>query len=76
VLTKRHRVGGPGWVERVVLGIVLAQMVLGLVMAQIHIYSWVQVLHVGLAAVLLSFIWLWMFGVYFQEKRGKSLTDG
>jgi heme a synthase len=33
------------------------------VMAQIHIFSWVQVLHVGLAAVLLAFVWLWRFGL-------------
>ncbi|MDP3848892.1 MAG: COX15/CtaA family protein [Luteolibacter sp.] len=65
MLTVRHREGGPGWVERSVLGIVLAQMLLGLVMAQVHIYSWVQVLHVGLAAVLLSLIWLWAFGLRF-----------
>jgi hypothetical protein len=32
-------------------------------MARIHIYSWVQVLHVGLAAVLLSLVWLWLFGL-------------
>jgi cytochrome c oxidase assembly protein subunit 15 len=63
LLTKRHRAGGPGKVENVVLGIVLAQMVLGMVMAQIHIYSWVQVLHVGLAAILLTFVWLWLFGL-------------
>lgn len=63
LMTKRHRAGGPGRVERVVLGIVLAQMVLGVVMAQIHIYSWVQVLHVGLAATLLTFVWLWRFGL-------------
>lgn len=63
VLTIRHRPDGPGWVEGTVLGIVLAQMVLGLVMSQIHIYSWVQVLHVGLAAVLLSLVWLWFFGL-------------
>jgi cytochrome c oxidase assembly protein subunit 15 len=63
VLTIRHRADGPGWVERTVLGIVLAQMALGLVMAQIHIYSWVQVLHVGLAAVLLSLVWLWLFAL-------------
>ncbi len=62
-LTARHRQGGAGPVEKVVLGIVLAQMVLGIVMAQIHIYSWVQVLHVGLAAVLLTFVWLWSFGL-------------
>ena len=62
-LSVRHREGGAGKVERAVLGIVLAQMLLGLVISQIHIYSWVQVLHVGLAAVLLSFIWLWRFGL-------------
>jgi cytochrome c oxidase assembly protein subunit 15 len=63
MLTKRYRDGGAGKVERVVLGIVLAQMALGLVMAQVHIYSWVQVLHVGLSAILLTFVWLWRFGL-------------
>lgn len=63
LLTQRHRSGRSGWVEKVVLGIVLSQMVLGVVMAQIHIYSWVQVLHVGLAAILLTFVWLWRFGL-------------
>jgi heme a synthase len=63
LLTKRHREGGAGRVEKVVLGIVLAQMVLGVVMAQVHIYSWVQVLHVGLSAILLTFVWLWCFGI-------------
>ena len=63
MLTRRHRIGGPGRVERVAVGIVLLQMVLGVVMAQIHIYSWVQVLHVGLAAILLAFLWLWRFGL-------------
>jgi cytochrome c oxidase assembly protein subunit 15 len=62
-LSVKHREGGAGRVERVALGIVLAQMLLGLVMAQVHLYTWVQVLHVGLAAVLLSFIWLWRFGL-------------
>jgi len=63
VLTVRHRAVGTGWVERSVLAIVALQMLLGLVMAQVHIYSWVQVLHVGLAAVLLTFVWLWSFGI-------------
>ncbi len=62
-LTKHHREGGAGWVEKVVLGIVLSQMVLGVVMAQVHIYSWVQVLHVGLSAILLTSVWLWSFGI-------------
>ena len=55
--------GGPGRVGWVIFGIVLIQMVLGVVMSQVHIYSWVQVLHVGLAAVLLTFVWLWNFGL-------------
>jgi cytochrome c oxidase assembly protein subunit 15 len=63
MLTRRHRQGGAGMVEKVVLGIVIAQMVLGVILSQIHIFSWVQVLHVGLAAVLLSFVWLWIFGL-------------
>jgi len=62
-LSRKFRVGGPTAVEKTVLGIVIAQMVLGLTMAQIHIYAWVQVLHVGLAAVVLAFIWLWRFGL-------------
>lgn len=61
--TRRYRAGGVGKVENTVFGIVLAQMVLGMVMAQIHIYSWVQVLHVGLAAILLTCLWLWRFGL-------------
>ena len=70
-ITVRHRHGGAGWVEKMVLAIVVAQMVLGVVMAQIHIYSWVQVLHVGLAAVLLALIWLWLFGL---SHRGNEIS--
>ena len=44
--------GRPG--RQVVMAMVLVQMLLGVVMAQVHIYAAVQVLHVGLAAVLLS----------------------
>ncbi len=63
ILTWQHREGGAGRVERVVMSIVLMQMLFGLVMSQVHIYSGVQVLHVGLAAVLLTFVCLWRFGV-------------
>lgn len=62
-IAAKHREGGAGRVEKAVLGVVLAQMLLGLVMARVHIYSWVQVLHVGLAAVLLAMVWLWRFGL-------------
>ncbi|MEY4244319.1 MAG: hypothetical protein RLZZ245_1904 [Verrucomicrobiota bacterium] len=70
-LSRRHRSGGTGWVEKSVLGLVLAQMVLGIVMSQIHIYSWVQVLHVGLAAILLTLVWLWCFALS-REKSAQG----
>lgn len=53
-----------------VLGIVLAQMLLGIIMAQIHIYSWVQVLHVGLAAILLSLIFRWLLVIPKSPSHG------
>jgi len=66
-IAKRH--GSPGRVGRVVLGIVLAQMALGVIMSWIHLYAWVQVLHVGLASVLLAFVWLWLFGAWRPAER-------
>lgn len=63
VLAWRHCKGGPGLVGHSVFAIVMVQMVLGVIMAQIQIFSWVQVLHVGLAALLLTFTWLWWFGL-------------
>ncbi|MGC4015860.1 MAG: COX15/CtaA family protein [Luteolibacter sp.] len=64
-----RRNGDPGRIGRVVLGIVLAQMVLGVVMSQVHLYAGVQVLHVVLAAVLLVFLWLWLFGAVEAGRR-------
>ena len=55
------RNGGIGKVGMVALLIILTQMILGIIMSQVHIYSWVQVLHVGLSAILLSLVWLWWF---------------
>lgn len=69
LIAKRH--GSVGRVAQVVLGIVLAQMVLGIVMSQIHLYAWVQVLHVGLAAVVLAFTWLWLFGSWNGTATGR-----
>lgn len=62
-LAKKHQPGGTSPTQRGALAIVLAQMVLGLVMAQIHIYSWVQVLHVGLAAILLALVYRWLLTI-------------
>lgn len=49
--------------EKLVIGIVMLQMILGVVMSQIHIYGWVQVLHVGLAALLISGNFFWLLGL-------------
>jgi cytochrome c oxidase assembly protein subunit 15 len=59
-LTRRATAGRPGRAARVVLAMVVLQMVLGLVMSQVHIYAAVQVLHVGLAGVLLSGVVFWL----------------
>ena len=66
--SRRHSPGNQAWPEHGVLAIVWTQMALGVIMSQIHIYSWIQVLHVGLAAVLLSLLWLWRFGLSSPKK--------
>lgn len=58
-LAKRHQPDGATPSQNGVLAIMFAQMLLGVVMAQIHIYSWVQVLHVGLAGILLALVFRW-----------------
>lgn len=55
--------------------IVVAQMILGLIMAQVHIYSWVQVLHVGLAAILLSLVFRWLL-IIPDGKRPQAEASG
>lgn len=61
ILTRRATPGGGvGRAARLALAMVGVQMVLGLVMSQVHIYATVQVLHVGLAAVLLSAVVFWL----------------
>ncbi|MGA0845140.1 MAG: COX15/CtaA family protein [Luteolibacter sp.] len=74
-LSQKHSLTGCGWVEKSVLSLVLAQMILGLVMSQIHIYSWVQVLHVGFSAVMLALIWLWCFGCSRQNNARATSSN-
>lgn len=62
-ISSKHRKRSMGLAEKIVIGIVLAQMVLGVVMSQIHIYGWVQVLHVGLAAILIAGNFFWILSV-------------
>ena len=58
-LARRHQPDGVTASQAGVVGIMFAQMLLGVVMAQVHIYSWVQVLHVGLAGILLALLFRW-----------------
>ncbi|MEY3394255.1 MAG: hypothetical protein RL346_491 [Verrucomicrobiota bacterium] len=59
-IARRNQSHQPTPTQYAATAIVFAQMFLGLIMAQIHIYSWVQVLHVGLAAILLSLVFRWL----------------
>lgn len=69
-LTRRASRSGTGRAARVALGVVLVQMLLGLVMAQVRIYAWAQVLHVGLAGVLLAAVVFWLFATGRRSPRG------
>jgi heme a synthase len=59
MLAKRYQPAGATSSQIGVLAIMFSQMIFGLVMAQIHIYSWVQVFHVGLAGILLALLFRW-----------------
>lgn len=71
-LCYKHRKSAMSLAEKAVIGIVLAQMVLGVVMSQIHIYGWVQVLHVGLAAILIAGNFYWILSLGKTEDFSKS----
>ncbi|MBK1853797.1 COX15/CtaA family protein [Verrucomicrobiaceae bacterium 5K15] len=51
---------GASWLEKVILGAVLCQMVLGLILAQVGILPFAQVLHIGLSSILVSALFLWL----------------
>ena len=69
-LARKNQSAGTTPTQKGVLAIVLAQMVLGLVMAQVHIYSWVQLLHVGLAAILLALVFRWLLTIPAKPSAG------
>ncbi len=74
-LAKLSQPNGTTPTQKGVLAVVIAQMLLGIVMAQVHIYSWVQVLHVGLAAILLALVFRWLLTIP-NEKRPPAFTGG
>lgn len=70
-IARRYRLSPMHPVECCTIGIVLVQMLLGVVMSQIHIYGWVQVLHVGLAAILISSNFYWILLLH-RSSHGQS----
>lgn len=44
---------------KVMAGLVLAMMVMGLILAQVGVFPWVQVLHVGVAALMVTLLCDW-----------------
>lgn len=56
----RRSLGRLGWLERWIIGLVLAQMVLGLVLSQIGIVMSAQILHIVLSSLLVSGLFLWL----------------
>ena len=55
------KIGRPA---KIVLGLVGIQMLLGLIMSQIKVFAVVQVLHVGLAGIMLAAVVLWLCGTW------------
>ena len=67
-VSRNFRLGGAGWHEKTILGIVIAQMTLGLVLSQVGILKTVQVLHIGLSAILVAVFFHWLLAAF--GKRG------
>lgn len=61
-----------GKAPKVVLAMVFIQMILGVIMAQIHIYAAVQVLHVGLAGILLAGAVFWLLQTTNPDRYAQS----
>lgn len=63
---------GAAWLERTVMGLVLAQMVLGLVLSQVGILPLAQVFHIGLSSLLVSALFLWLLAA---RGHGRAVTS-
>ena len=61
-----------GTVPRLVLGLVAALMVMGLILSQAGIHALVQVLHVGIAGVLVTAVYYWWLAAPPAGKDGMS----
>lgn len=66
--SKVERVGGVGWHEKVILGTVVAQMVMGMVLSFVGVLPVVQVLHIGVSAVLVAVFFHWILAALGAKK--------
>lgn len=66
---RKHLVGGAGWLETLILGLVIGQMVLGILLARVGIHPATQVLHIGLSSILVSSLFLWLLGCFSPRNR-------
>ena len=64
---------GAQWLEKSVLGLIIAQMLLGVVLSQIGIIHVAQVLHIGLSSLLVSALFLWLLGSTASKTASPSL---
>ncbi len=53
---------GCRWLEKLILGLILAQMFLGLILANVGILAIAQIFHIGLSSILVSALALWILG--------------
>ena len=67
LLARKALSQGCRWLEKSILGLVLAQMVLGIVLSQVGILAAAQILHIGLSSLLVSALALWILGAYHQK---------
>ncbi|MBK1834475.1 COX15/CtaA family protein [Roseibacillus ishigakijimensis] len=59
VFWKARQLGVVELRAKVMAGLVLAMMVMGLILAQVGVYAWVQVLHVGVAGLMVTVLCDW-----------------
>ena len=67
-----YKVQWRGFVPRLVLGIVASLMIMGLILSTSGIHAIVQVLHVGLAGILVSAVFYWWLAASPSRKGGQS----
>lgn len=72
-LARKSAGGAAAWEPKMILGIVIAMMFMGIILAHVAIFPVVQVLHVGLTAILLAVTWKWVLEVLFNSRNDRPI---